>query len=219
LRGFCRAPYTLLLSIQFWPDPGIYLRNNIIESFYTGICSESSAVEIDSVHFKCHSCVDAFEESEMKIKKSLFQEEPNHCTGSSKSSNTEPATCDAFPLIYAEKSTLFVEDSIIGSNVHLTHVITAVDSRLDLKNSSLIQKDSNRVIKISEGAIATIDNNIFHFKKQQRKHILLVSIDKNVSLVMHKNTIQDLDDILKKGIEVFVFSCQEVVLNQNSVAQ
>jgi hypothetical protein len=109
------------------------LKSNFIESYGFGIHATSSQVEIENVHFSCHQCIKFENDSEVEVKKCVFQEEPRHFN--------KHAMAVYLPLIGACKSTLSIEDSIIGTDSSESSCIWISNSKFVLKTCQIIQKD------------------------------------------------------------------------------
>jgi hypothetical protein len=175
------------------------LRNNIIEAYGFGIDGESSQVEIENVHLRCFKCISFLDDSEVTVKKCVLQEEPHHF-----SQHVPP-----FPqqLVGATKSTLSIEDSIIGSNFcgRDKHLVDVNNSKFIMRNCELNKKDADAVgvIRLQQGANGLIENNKFGFKNQETENLSLVLMDKTVVLEFCGNEIQGLSELLQKGIQVF----------------
>jgi hypothetical protein len=184
------------LTFYFYKNTKAVIKNCLIESYNVGTCCTHSAVEMENVIFRCHLSLLCASCSKVELKGCMLEEEPWYFT--------QYGPPDNLTIIDTLESPVTIENSTIGSETFSRgQSIKATDSKLILRRNQFIQKEAYQVIVLDKAVNAIINNNSFHFKKQKRKTLEIVRMDNTTRLEFEENQIQDLDEILKKGINLF----------------
>jgi hypothetical protein len=183
-------------TFDFQKNTKAVIKNCLIESYNVGTCCTHSAVEMENVKFRCRLSLLCVSCSKVELKGCVLEEEPRNFTQYGPPDN--PTIIDTL------ESPVTIEDSTIGSETFSRgQSIKATDSKLILRRNQFIQKEAYQVIVLDKAVNAIINNNSFHFKKQKRETLQIVCMDDTTRLEFEENKIQDLDEILNKGINLF----------------